>query len=138
MFFGLLFLISQEKFDEEGKDIYFSFFEGFNFSVQTSETIGYGSLSPHKIASNIIVDIEALISFISKTIISALFVAKLMMPTRLKNFIKHTKKCIINDKNTVMYEHLKSRAMTPKKNSQELAPSNNIEEFSIHQNKIKD
>lgn len=104
MFFGfIIYLFGHIKYDTKGDSTYSDLFDAFNFSVQTSEAIGFGELSPHKIAANVIVDINALVSFVNKAIISALIIAKLMMPSRLKNFIKHTKYCVINGESSVLF-----------------------------------
>ncbi len=56
------------------------FLEAFFFSVQTVSTIGYGSLTPHGIAANILVSIEALVGLLGFALATGLLFARFSRP----------------------------------------------------------
>jgi len=57
------------------------FAEAFFFSVHTSTTVGYGSLSPATTAANLVVAVEALIGLMGFAVMAALLFARLSRPT---------------------------------------------------------
>lgn len=57
------------------------FVECFFFSIQTFSTIGYGSVSPASLNTNIIVSFQALLGLLSVGLMSGLFFARFAKPT---------------------------------------------------------
>jgi inward rectifier potassium channel len=57
------------------------FAESFFFSVHTSTTVGYGSLSPATTAANLVVAVEALTGLLGFAVMAALLFARLSRPT---------------------------------------------------------
>jgi inward rectifier potassium channel len=55
--------------------------EAFFFSVQTSSTLGYGSLTPNGLLANVLVTIEALAGLLSFGLMSGLMFARFARPT---------------------------------------------------------
>jgi inward rectifier potassium channel len=55
--------------------------EAFFFSVQTSSTLGYGTLTPHGLLANLLVTLEALVGLLSFGLISGLMFARFARPT---------------------------------------------------------
>ena len=55
--------------------------EAFFFSVQTSSTLGYGTLHPNGLVANVLVTIEALSGLLSFGLISGLMFARFARPT---------------------------------------------------------
>ena len=56
------------------------FFDAFFFSVQTLATIGYGALSPHGLAANVLVAIEALLGLLTVALATGLSFARFAKP----------------------------------------------------------
>lgn len=56
------------------------FFDAFFFSVQTLATIGYGALSPHGLAANVLVAIEALLGLLSVALATGLSFTRFARP----------------------------------------------------------
>ena len=56
------------------------FLEAFFFSVQTVSTIGYGSLTPHGLAANLLVTVEALIGLLGFALATGLLFARFSRP----------------------------------------------------------
>lgn len=56
------------------------FFDAFFFSVQTLATIGYGALSPHGLAANVLVAIEALLGLLAVALATGLSFARFARP----------------------------------------------------------
>jgi inward rectifier potassium channel len=57
------------------------FASAFFFSVHTLATIGYGSITPHNMAANIVVAIEALAGFLGFAIVAGIVFARFAKPT---------------------------------------------------------
>lgn len=55
-------------------------FDAFFFSVQTLATIGYGALSPHGLAANVLVAIEALLGLLAVALATGLSFARFARP----------------------------------------------------------
>ena len=58
-----------------------SFLDAFFFSVQTLATIGYGTMSPHGIAANLLVTVEAMVGFAYFGLVTGLMFSKFSRPT---------------------------------------------------------
>ena len=56
------------------------FLEAFFFSVQTASTIGYGALTPHGLAANLLVTFEALIGLLGFALATGLLFARFSRP----------------------------------------------------------
>ncbi len=82
-FFALLYLACGPQALEGSSAITTSerVMDAFFFSVQTLATIGYGKISPHGLAANIIVTTEALTGLLSVALVTGLVFAKFARPT---------------------------------------------------------
>jgi len=58
-----------------------NFGDAFFFSVQTLGTIGYGAMSPHSLAANLIVTVETFIGLFNLAIATGLLFARISRPT---------------------------------------------------------
>ena len=58
-----------------------SFADAFFFSVQTFATIGYGSMTPHGLAANILVTLESMFCFAYYGVVAGLMYSKFSRPT---------------------------------------------------------
>jgi len=65
------------------------FFEAFFFSVQTLATIGYGVMSPHGYAANILVSFEALFGLLGFAIVTGLLFSRFSRPKAQIIFSRH-------------------------------------------------
>ncbi len=65
------------------------FWEGFFFSVQTLSTIGYGAVSPHGLAPNIIVSIEALTGLLAFALVTGILFARFSRPVASLLYSSH-------------------------------------------------
>ena len=65
------------------------FLEAFFFSVQTVSTIGYGSLTPHGLAANLLVTIEALIGLLGFALATGLLFARFSRPNAKILYSRH-------------------------------------------------
>jgi inward rectifier potassium channel len=57
------------------------FLEAFYFSVQTFATIGYGTMSPHSLAANVLVTVESLVGLLGFALATGLLFARFSRPT---------------------------------------------------------
>ena len=58
-----------------------SFFQAFNFSVETFATIGYGHIAPIGVGANALVTTESLVSMLSVALLTGLIFARFSRPT---------------------------------------------------------
>jgi inward rectifier potassium channel len=65
------------------------FFDSFFFSVETLATIGYGVMSPHGLAANILVTFEALFGLSGFAIVTGLLFSRFSRPTARIIFSEH-------------------------------------------------
>jgi inward rectifier potassium channel len=63
-----------------------SFVDAFFFSVQTMATIGYGTMAPRSLGSNILVSIEALSGLVALAVVTGLVFARFSRPTARVRF----------------------------------------------------
>lgn len=75
--FGFIYFIIPGSINNQD---HLSFYDAFSFSVQTMSTIGYGSLSPTGLISNIVVTLEAAFGIISVAIMTGLIFSKISKP----------------------------------------------------------
>ena len=73
----------------EDKGIFLNFLEAWFFSVQTLTTVGYGSVSPICISSNIIASINALFGLLTFALVTGLFFARFSRPVAQFVFSKN-------------------------------------------------
>jgi inward rectifier potassium channel len=64
-----------------GQTVIERFLESFFFSVHTLATIGYGSISPHSLAANILVTVEALIGLMGLALVTGILFARFSRPS---------------------------------------------------------
>ncbi len=76
LFFAGIYLMTPHSISNAAN----TFSEAFFFSVQTMTTIGYGSLAPNNLYSDIVVSIEAAFGLIGVAIITGLVFAKISRP----------------------------------------------------------
>jgi inward rectifier potassium channel len=81
-----------------------SFADAFFFSVQTFSTIGYGSISPTSLYTNIIVTLEAFTGLIAVALTTGIIFAKFSRPTAALRF---SDKAVIHDENGIPHLHLR-------------------------------
>lgn len=65
------------------------FLEAFFFSVQTLATIGYGTMSPHGLAANLLVTVEALFGLLSFALATGLLFSRFSRPSAKIIFSKN-------------------------------------------------
>jgi inward rectifier potassium channel len=75
-----------------------SFADAFFFSVQTFSTIGYGTLSPHGTAGNLLVCLEAFTSLVTSALLTGIVFAKFSRPRARVMF---SRVAIVNNRNGV-------------------------------------
>jgi len=63
-----------------------SFADAFFFSVQTMATIGYGTMAPRSLFSNVLVSIEALSGLVALAVVTGLVFARFSRPTARVRF----------------------------------------------------
>jgi inward rectifier potassium channel len=63
-----------------------SFGDAFFFSVQTMATIGYGTMAPRSIGSNVLVSIEAMSGLVALAVVTGLVFARFSRPTARVRF----------------------------------------------------
>ncbi|HEY2523599.1 MAG TPA: ion channel [Candidatus Binataceae bacterium] len=63
-----------------------SFADAFFFSVQTMATIGYGTMSPRSLGSNVLVSLEAMSGLIAFAVVTGLIFARFSRPTARVRF----------------------------------------------------
>jgi inward rectifier potassium channel len=63
-----------------------SFGDAFFFSVQTMATIGYGTMAPRSVGSNMLVSIEAMSGLVSLAVVTGLVFARFSRPTARVRF----------------------------------------------------
>ncbi len=66
-----------------------SFTDAFFFSVQTLATIGYGAMTPHGFAANILVTLESMFGFAYYGVVTGLMYSKFSRPTARILFSNH-------------------------------------------------
>ncbi|MBS4029203.1 MAG: hypothetical protein KGZ58_11300 [Ignavibacteriales bacterium] len=83
IFFAFAYLLCGDGALVGATGITFSekFLEAFFFSVQTIATIGYGGISPHGLAANILVTFEALLGLLGFALATGLLFARFSRPT---------------------------------------------------------
>lgn len=81
VFFGLVYTcIGIEEITKRTGNVFSDFLNGFFFSAQTLTTVGYGGISPHGIASNLIAAFEAMIGLLSFSFITGLLYGRFSKP----------------------------------------------------------
>lgn len=93
-FFGALFLWCDGISTSE---VELSFSTSFFFSVQTMDTIGYGTLSPTNMQTDITVVICSVLANFFWILFGGLVFAKMSLPKRLKRTIRFSDVAVIND-----------------------------------------
>jgi inward rectifier potassium channel len=63
-----------------------SFADAFFFSVQTMATIGYGTMAPRSLVSNVLVSVEAMSGLIALAVVTGLVFARFSRPTARVRF----------------------------------------------------
>jgi inward rectifier potassium channel len=83
LFFGSLYAIlgPQALIDTSGSPFANLFLTGFFFSVQTFATIGYGTIHPVGVVTNLLVTIESYYSLLANALITGLVFARFARPT---------------------------------------------------------
>lgn len=77
-------------------DLDFTFADTFNFAIQTSTTIGYGSFSPDGHVANFLVVILSYISTLMNTLFAGLLFTKFVTPVINIQFSDHMTMCNVN------------------------------------------
>jgi low temperature requirement protein LtrA len=99
MFFAFLFLMVPGTI-QNGLEKSFS--DAFFFSVQTMSTIGFGSLSPQGIYSNVIVTVEAAFGLIGIALVTGMIFSKISRPSAKILFSNMLIASPFNGKKTLM------------------------------------
>jgi inward rectifier potassium channel len=77
-------------------DVEFTFADTFNFAIQTSTTIGYGSFSPAGHVANFLVVILSYMSTLMNTLFAGLLFTKFVTPVINIQFSEHMTMCNVN------------------------------------------
>ncbi len=83
-----------------------NFAEAFFFSVQTFTTVGYGSMSPLNIATNLLASLVALVGLMSLALATGLFFARFSKP---RAQIAHSDKLLVSPYHDTDYQSLQFR-----------------------------
>jgi inward rectifier potassium channel len=106
LFFATLYYLDLHSLSKEPH----SFSNCFFFSVQTFSTVGYGSISPNNLYSNIIVVLEIMIGVISTAVITGLVFSKFSIPRARLLFTKNLLQTKFNNNDVLMFRVANTRA----------------------------
>lgn len=84
VFFALLYQVVGGRLDGAT-----TFVDRFFFSIQTFSTIGYGSIVPRGLASNVLVTVEAFVGMMFIAVVTGIVFSKFSRPTARVAFSKH-------------------------------------------------
>ena len=83
--------------------------EDFFFSVQTSSTLGYGTLNPNGMGANVLVTVESLVGLLSFGLMSGLMFARFARPTARVLFSERAVVAPYRDGNAFMFRIINRR-----------------------------
>jgi len=86
-----------------------AFLRSFFFSVHTFATIGYGNISPHGIAANVLVTFESLVGLISFALVAGLVFARFSRPTANIIYSRHALIAPFRDGRALMFRIMNAR-----------------------------
>ncbi|KAA3623941.1 MAG: ion transporter [Bacteroidetes bacterium] len=110
IFFGIIYtIIGIESITEPSGSIIKDFLNGFFFSAQTITTVGYGGISPHGTAANLVSTFEALVGLLSFSFITGLLYGRFSRPNASVRFSKNLIFRDFNGKKALMFRLMNNR-----------------------------